>query len=79
MTASDGNAGSHSVHEAEEPLTPDFMMRIEKGGFTLKLALSPGGESPEPKVDHLTAWVNLEMPTKPSLRWHRAHDKQIRT
>ena len=65
------------MHEDNTALTPDFMLRIDKGGFTLKIALIPGVESPEPKVDHLTAWVNLEMPTKPSLRWHRAHNTQI--
>lgn len=77
MTASDDNGDIHSVHEDNEALTPDFMLRIDKGGFTLTMALSPGVESPEPKVDHLTAWVNLEMPTTPSLRWHRAHNTQI--
>lgn len=66
-----------SVQGLQQPLASDFATSIARGSASLQLAVSCELDTLEVDVEHLTAWVSISVPNKPSFTTYRISNPKV--
>ncbi|WP_300707763.1 hypothetical protein [Limnohabitans sp.] len=69
--------GSLSVQELQKPLPSDFTASIPRGSASLRLAVSCELDKLEAEVEHMTAWVSISVPNRPSFTTYRMSNPKV--
>lgn len=66
-----------TAHELDQPLAADFSTSIARGTAQLRLEVRNEFDEQEVSVDHLTAWVGITVPNKPSFSLYRICNQNV--